>query len=207
MTTLLCGATFQGLESARQTAPTKRKVYEDFTTTLMRRRENRVWSSYRKRRREPSWGKKNADERYSCGFVCVVVSLHHPRQGFTIRAIHPQVWQRAQTVLSYGGNSAGGLNSASSASVQSQQGGDGISGIEKFAQAARREHNARAAAPSRQRAPACGGQAQDEPPHPKSSGVFGDVLEEPVGDFECVFGAVEIGRGDFVVKGSLHAFL
>ena len=58
MTTLLCGATFEGLESARQTAPTKRKVYEDFTTTLMRRRENRVWSSYRKRRREPSWGKK-----------------------------------------------------------------------------------------------------------------------------------------------------
>ena len=40
--TLLCGATFQGLENARQTAPTKRKVYEDFTRTLMRRRENRV---------------------------------------------------------------------------------------------------------------------------------------------------------------------
>jgi len=62
----------QGLESARQTAPTKRKVYEDFTTTLMRRRENRVWSSYRKRRREPSWGKKNADERYSYGFVALL---------------------------------------------------------------------------------------------------------------------------------------
>ena len=45
MTTLLCGATFQGLESARQTAPTKRKVYEDFTRTLMRRRENRVSAS------------------------------------------------------------------------------------------------------------------------------------------------------------------
>ena len=58
MTTLLCGATFQGLESARQTALTKRKVYEDFTTTLMRRRENRVWPSYWQRRREPSWGKK-----------------------------------------------------------------------------------------------------------------------------------------------------
>jgi len=99
MTTLLCGATFQGLESARQTAPTKRKVYEDFTTTLMRRRENRAWSSYWKRRREPSWGKKNTDERYSYGFVCVVVSPHHPRQGFTIRAIHLQVWRRAQTVL------------------------------------------------------------------------------------------------------------
>ena len=41
----------------------------------------------------------------------------------------------------------------------------------------------------------------------QSSGVFGDVLEKPVGDFERVFGAVEIGRDDFVVKGSLHAFL
>jgi hypothetical protein len=41
----------------------------------------------------------------------------------------------------------------------------------------------------------------------QSSGVFGDVLEEPVGDFARVFGAVEIGRGDFVVKGGLHAFL
>jgi|SRR5215469_6304975 len=58
MTTLLCGATFQGLKSARQTAPTKRKVYEDFTTTLIRRSENRVCSSYWKRRREPSRGKK-----------------------------------------------------------------------------------------------------------------------------------------------------
>ena len=58
MKTLLCGATFQGFKNARRTAPTKRKFYEDFTTTLMRRRENRVWSSYRKRRREPSWGKK-----------------------------------------------------------------------------------------------------------------------------------------------------
>jgi len=26
------------------------------------------------------------------------LSLHHPRQGFTIKAIRPQVWQRAQTV-------------------------------------------------------------------------------------------------------------
>ena len=172
----------------------------------MRRRENRVWSSYRKRRREPSWGKKNADERYSCGFVCVVVSLHHPRQGFTIKAIRPQVWQRAQTVLFTEGT-APEDQTRRVREMQSQQGANGISGIEKFAQAARREHNARAAAPSRQRAPACGGQAQDEPPHPKSSGVFGDVLEEPVGDFERVFGAVEIGRGDFVVKGSLHAFL
>ena len=58
MTTLLCGATFQGLESARQTALTKRKVYEDFTRTLMRHRELRVCSSDEKRRREPSWGKK-----------------------------------------------------------------------------------------------------------------------------------------------------
>ena len=58
MKTLLCGATFQGLENARQTAPTKRKVYEDFTRTLMRHRELRVWSSDEKRRREPSWGKK-----------------------------------------------------------------------------------------------------------------------------------------------------
>ena len=77
---------FNSWESARQTAPTKRKVYEDFTRTLMRRRESRVWSSYWKRRRD------------SDGFVCVVVSLHHRRQSFTIRAIRPQAWQRAQTV-------------------------------------------------------------------------------------------------------------
>ena len=58
MKTLLCGATFQGFKNARRTAPTKRKVYEDFTRTLMRHRELRVWSSDEKRRREPSWGKK-----------------------------------------------------------------------------------------------------------------------------------------------------
>ena len=166
MTTLLCSTTFQGLESARQTAPTKRKVYEDFTTTLMRRRENRVWSSYRKRRREPSWGKKNADEVFLllCLRRCVSPS---PKTGFYYQGYTPAGLAEGTDGSLYGGNSAGGLNSASSASVQSQQGGDGISGIEKFAQAARREHNARAAAPSRQRAPACGGQAQDEPPHPK----------------------------------------
>jgi hypothetical protein len=31
------------------------------------------------------------------------------------------------------------------------------------------------------------------------SGVFGDVAEEEVGDFESVFGAVEVGSGEFVV--------
>jgi len=41
----------------------------------------------------------------------------------------------------------------------------------------------------------------------KSSGVSGDVLQEPVGDFGGVFEALEVGSGDFIVKGSLHGFL
>ena len=32
-------------------------------------------------------------------------------------------------------------------------------------------------------------------------------MKEPVSDFGGVFGAVEVGSGDFVVKGSLHGFL
>ena len=172
MTALLCGATFQGLQCARQTAPTKRRVYEDFTRTLMRRRENRVWlfeatpRTLRGQKTNAS-GRGNADERYSYGVVCAVVSLHHSREGCTIRTIRPQVWQRVQAVLGTEGTAPEDQTRRVGTKCRVSKAGTGFQLLPTFCTSCTTGAQCPclgSVAPTR----ACrGGQAQDEPPHPK----------------------------------------
>src|SRR5580700_5340297 len=37
--------------------------------------------------------------------------------------------------------------------------------------------------------------------------MFGDVVGEPIGDFECLFRSVQVGGGDVFNEGGLHALL